>query len=454
MESESILTNQTVQIEQIEPINQTVEILESLNREEITISEDELIQLINELLVHEELQPNHVCGALGRVANGKSTLISKITGMVLMKYKEELEKQKTIKLGYANAKIYFCDNCPKPICYQINNTECDYCGKKLILKLHLSFVDSPGHNDYQTTALSGAASMDSCLLVMSADCTQDPETNEHFKTVKILELTNTIGIHNKIDTVTIGKAFDHFEIIKSKYDLRYVVPISAQHGFGLNYLYQIMIETIPRPINTEFIKRILKPLKVSVIRSFDINKQGTNVKDLKGGVVGGTISRGVLKIGDIVKIIPGLFSDDGRNLPLQARITNLRTGETNLEKAYPGGLIGIGLSLDPILAKEDKLVGNFIVGPDDETNKFFKICTINYSEYDPEDPEKIQPNIIYNCMIGSTKRLIKILKLNKNSHELKFMANLIMVGEIGDRVIITTRENKIKLCGTIKSFEE
>ena len=35
---------------------------------------------------------------------------------------------------------------------------------------------------------------------------------------------------------------------------------------------------------------------VSVIRSFDVNKPGCEVDDLKGGVAGGSILRGVLKV--------------------------------------------------------------------------------------------------------------------------------------------------------------
>ena len=36
---------------------------------------------------------------------------------------------------------------------------------------------------------------------------------------------------------------------------------------------------------------------ISVIRSFDVNKPGCEVDDLKGGVAGGSILKGVLKVG-------------------------------------------------------------------------------------------------------------------------------------------------------------
>ena len=36
---------------------------------------------------------------------------------------------------------------------------------------------------------------------------------------------------------------------------------------------------------------------ISVIRSFDVNKPGCELDELKGGVAGGSILKGVLKVG-------------------------------------------------------------------------------------------------------------------------------------------------------------
>lgn len=36
--------------------------------------------------------------------------------------------------------------------------------------------------------------------------------------------------------------------------------------------------------------------RLIVIRSFDVNKPGTEVDDLKGGVAGGSIIQGILKV--------------------------------------------------------------------------------------------------------------------------------------------------------------
>lgn len=42
--------------------------------------------------------------------------------MQTVRFKNELERNITIKLGYANAKIYKCedDRCPRPMCYKLD----------------------------------------------------------------------------------------------------------------------------------------------------------------------------------------------------------------------------------------------------------------------------------------------------------------------------------------------
>ena len=59
-------------------------------------------------------------GTIGHVAHGKSTVVKAISGVQTVRFKNELERNITIKLGYANAKIYKCedDKCPRPDCYR------------------------------------------------------------------------------------------------------------------------------------------------------------------------------------------------------------------------------------------------------------------------------------------------------------------------------------------------
>jgi translation initiation factor 2 subunit 3 len=64
-------------------------------------------------------------GTIGHVAHGKSTVVKAISGVQTVRFKNELIRNITIKLGYANAKIYRCDNpeCPRPTCYRSYKSE-------------------------------------------------------------------------------------------------------------------------------------------------------------------------------------------------------------------------------------------------------------------------------------------------------------------------------------------
>ena len=87
-------------------------------------------------------------GTIGHVAHGKSTVVKAISGVQTVRFKNELERNITIKLGYANAKIYRCDNeeCPRPTCYRSFKSdkevdppcERDGCGGRYRLLRHVS----------------------------------------------------------------------------------------------------------------------------------------------------------------------------------------------------------------------------------------------------------------------------------------------------------------------------
>ncbi len=70
------------------------------------------------------------------MAHGKSTVVKAISGVQTVRFKNELERNITIKLGYANAKIYKCTDprCPRPACYKAygsnkeDNPKCDVPG--------------------------------------------------------------------------------------------------------------------------------------------------------------------------------------------------------------------------------------------------------------------------------------------------------------------------------------
>ena len=73
---------------------------------------------------------------------------------------------------------------------------------------------------------------------------------------------------------------------------------------------------VKRGDNSEFI----------VARSFDINKPGTDIKKLSGGILGGTITSGKLKVGQEIEISPG-FKSNRKGVstwtPVKTKIKNI-----------------------------------------------------------------------------------------------------------------------------------
>lgn len=314
-------------------------------------------------------------GTIGHVAHGKSTVVKALSGVQTVRFKNELERNITIKLGYANAKIYKCENpkCPRPGRYSSRGSgvsdrpSCDQpnCGAKMVLKRHVSFVDCPGHDILMATMLNGAAIMDAALLLIAGNetCPQ-PQTSEHLAAVEIMKLKNLLILQNKIDLVKEQAAAIQYEQIKNfiqgtAAEGSPIIPISAQLQYNIDTICEYICTYIPVP------KRDFNATpRLIIIRSFDVNKPGQDVASLRGGVAGGSMIQGILKLGDEIEIRPGIITKDLSGhvqcSPIRSRIESLLAEKNLLQYAVPGGLIGVGTRIDPTLTRADRLVGNVL----------------------------------------------------------------------------------------------
>ena len=170
----------------------------------------------------------------------------------------------------------------------------------------MSFVDCPGHDILMATMLNGAAVMDAAfLLVSSAETCPQPQTSEHLAAVEIMRLENIIILQNKVDLVKEDAAKAQHEQIRkfvagTVADSAPVIPISAVLKYNIDVVCEYIVHKIPVP-RRDFVS---SP-RLIVIRSFDVNKPGQDVKSLQGGVAGGSILQGVLKVNDEVELRPG-----------------------------------------------------------------------------------------------------------------------------------------------------
>lgn len=307
------------------------------------------------------VQPEVNIGTLGHVDNGKSTLVQALTGVWTARHSEELRRGITIRIGYADAFIYKCLKCRGPYNYTIE-TKCPNCGSETKLKRAISFVDCPGHHSLMVTMLSGSALMDGALFVLAsnAKCPQ-AQDREHLLAAQSVGIKNLVIVQNKIDVVNKERALENYKEIKAFVkgtiaEEAPIVPISAQHGTNIDVLLREIEERIPTP------KRDLDaPPRLYVLRSFEVNKPGTDIDDILGGVIGGSIVQGAFRIGDQIEIKPGIPVQEGGKTKYEKLITTVRSlsvSRGQVEQATSGGLVGLGTDLDPSLSKSDGLVGS------------------------------------------------------------------------------------------------
>jgi len=214
------------------------------------------------------------------------------------------------------------------------------------------------------TMLSGAAVMDGAILVIAADepCPQ-PQTREHLAAIQIVGVDKIIIVQNKIDIVDEKRVLENYreitEFVKDTVAKNApIIPISAQRAVNIDALVQVMEKHIPTPE-----RDTTKPPLMYVVRSFDINKPGTTIDNLAGGVIGGSNIQGKFKLGDKIEIRPGIRTEKQSKRvyePLFTEIVSLRAGGKSVDEVQCGGLAGIGTMLDPSLTKADSLTGNLV----------------------------------------------------------------------------------------------
>ena len=311
-------------------------------------------------------QPEVNIGLIGHVDHGKTTLTKALSGTWTDTHSEEVKRGISIKLGYADTTFYKGKGKDGSDFYTTKPDDARLDGPAAKLR-RVSFVDAPGHETLMATMLSGAALMDGALLLVAANekCPQ-PQTREHLMALQLAGAKNIVIVQNKIDLVDEKRALENYKEIKAFVagtvaDKAPVIPISAHHDVNISALIEAIQQVIPTATHDPKADPVLL-----VARSFDINKPGTRPDKLRGGVLGGSITTGTLKVGDDIEINPGLRVEQGDKatyVPLKTKVVSLMVGTQVVDKAGPGGLIAVGTELDPSVTKADNLVGRVLGHP-------------------------------------------------------------------------------------------
>ncbi|MCD4666919.1 translation initiation factor IF-2 subunit gamma [archaeon] len=297
------------------------------------------------------IQPEVNIGLIGHVDHGKTTLLERLSGVWADTHSEEMKRGITIRLGYANTTFYktkegFTAEKPKTSTYSRK----------------VSFIDAPGHETLMATMLSGAAIMDGALLLVAANeqCPQ-PQTKEHLMALESIGVKQIVIVQNKIDLVTEKQALENYKQIKNFIkrtiaEKAPIIPISAQHNVNISNLIEAIESNIKTPKRDS-----KKDPRFLVARSFDINKPGSEIEKLVGGVVGGVLKQGSLKVNDEIEIKPGIKTDEKQeHKSVTTKIIAIKSGKDNINEANPGGSIALLTTLDPSIVKSDSLSGNLV----------------------------------------------------------------------------------------------
>ncbi len=317
-------------------------------------------------------------GVVGHIDHGKTTLLHRLTGKFTDTHSEELKRGITIKLGYADVIL-----------------------EKNGKKRYISFVDAPGHEMLMATMLSGAAIIDAAILVIAANEGVKPQTKEHLMALQTKNIKKIIIIQNKIDLITKEQAEQNYKEIKEFVrgtiaEDAPIIPVSAQQNVNINKVKDILMDL-------EIPERNLNENSVFLIaRSFDINKPGTSVSELHGGVLGGILKQGKLKIGDKIEIKPGISKKKANQIvynTIKTKITSIYRGKYKINEATPGGSLAFETELDTTLTKADSLSG----------------CIASLEKTLPEISDKIQIKFsLFDTVFGTEKhQKVEPLKLNE-----------------------------------------
>ncbi len=306
-----------------------------------------------------------------------------------------------------------------------------------------------------STMLSGAAVMDAALLLIAGNesCPQ-PQTSEHLAAIEIMKLDKIIILQNKVDLMRKESALEHQASIQkfvrgTVAGTAPIIPISAQLKFNIDAINMAIVNHIPRPIRDFSVDP-----QMIVIRSFDVNKPGAEIEELKGGVAGGSILHGVIKLGDEIEIRPGIVTRDEKGAikctPIFSRIVTLNSENNELKYAVPGGLIGVGTRIDPTLCRADRLVG-FVLGLKGRLPDIYVEIEVNYyllrrllgvktADGKQAKVAKLTKNEVLMVNIGSTATGAKVTAVKQDAAKLVLTSPACT--NVGEKVALSRRIEK------------
>lgn len=267
-------------------------------------------------------------GTIGHVDHGKTTLTAAITRVLA----EE---------GTGSAVAFEqIDKSPEERArgITINST----CVEYQTAARHYAHIDCPGHADYVKNMVTGAASMDGAILVVSAADGPMPQTREHILLARQVGVSSLVCYLNKVDLVDDQELLEVVEL-----ELRDLLCFYGFPGDEIPIIQGSALAALKgdeAPIGMESVRQLMQAVDNSVPapqRPIDLpfampiedvfNIQG------RGTVVTGRIESGTVKTGDEIEVV-GLAAGQA---PRRSVVTGVEMFHHSMSHAQAGDNVGL-----------------------------------------------------------------------------------------------------------------
>ena len=247
---------------------------------------------------------HYVIGTAGHIDHGKTALVKALCGCDTDRLKEEKERGMSIALGFASLLLSS--------------------GKKIAI------IDTPGHEKFIRSMVSGAMGMDLVLLVVSAKEGIMPQTEEHLAILRLLQIKKVVLVLTMVDLVDSALLMKREEEVRTLYKKFIphesepkIFPLSSYTGEGISALKTYLSEEAEK---TEG-KSSGGFFRMPVDRVFSVAGAGT--------IVTGTALSG--KIGGAVGVYC-IYPEER-----EVKVRNIQVHGEDVPSAYAGERIALNL---------------------------------------------------------------------------------------------------------------
>lgn len=304
----------------------------------------------------------YIVGTSGHIDHGKTSLIKALTGIDCDRLPEEKEREMTIDIGFAQIE------------YPAFGT--------------VSIIDVPGHERFIRNMVAGAWGIDLALLVIAADDSWMPQTEDHFRVIELLGIERIIVVLNKIDIVNeemieLTEEEIKEKLSKTKYKDSDIAKVSAKTGSGIEELKGKILQNLKKlsiAANAE------KPF-LFIDRVFESKGHGT--------IITGTLKNGNLNENETVIVLPG---------QKKVRIKKIESHHHSLNKVSPSQRTALNLhdvAYDELKRGDILVKENFFTESDDI------VANIKFFEN-----KKIKNNLGIEILLGTSAIKGKIILIN------------------------------------------